>query len=60
MIKVTCKVENYDQPMKQSLIVEAHWNDDKMIVLVIDGKNYTVIASDLKAAIDNCTNTNRF
>jgi len=43
------------------LKVESHWNRDEFVVLQFeDGKKYTVIARELKAAIDNARNIVRF
>jgi hypothetical protein len=60
MIKVTSEVENYDDPRKASMKVESHWNDPRFVVLNIGGCIFTAVAADLKAAIDNATNTRRF
>jgi hypothetical protein len=40
--------------------VHNHWNDEKMVVIEIDGKQCTAVADDLKEAINNCKNTNRW
>ena len=45
---------------KNSIQVVNHWNDNDKIVLVIDDKSYTVSAHDLKTAIKNATNVNRY
>ena len=67
MIKVTNEVKIYevdggDVPaiLGKSLVVESHWNNNERVNLCINAKVYTVIASDLKAAIENATNTRRF
>jgi hypothetical protein len=60
MVKVTCQVNSYDDPAKQSLMLHNHWNDSNMVVLKIDEIEITVKAKELKAAIDNCTNTAKF
>ena len=60
MIKVSCEVQNYDNPSKQDLFVHNHWNDDRMVVLEINGERFTVSAEDLQKAIANCTNINRY
>lgn len=39
--------------------VASHWNESSKVVLVVDGKRLTVVASDLGAAIRNATNTAR-
>ncbi len=59
MIKVTSQVESYDEPRKPSIKVHSHWVDSDRVVLEIEGITVTVIARDLKAAIDNATNTAR-
>lgn len=66
MIKVMCEVTVYETddkaaPPNAALIVNSHWNDDRMVVLETpSGHRFTVVAKHLKAAIDNATNTARF
>lgn len=60
MIKVKCEVNTYDKPKKPLVLVRSHWNRNSMIVIEIGDIEVTVIAEDLKAAIDNATNTKRF
>ena len=43
-----------------ALVVESHWNMMDRVVLVVEGKKFTVIKADIIAAIDNATNTARF
>jgi hypothetical protein len=43
-----------------TLTVSSHWNNDRSVVLELDGKKITVAASDLHAAITNACNTKRF
>lgn len=38
------------------LIVEAHWNQNRLVLLEFQGKQITVDADDLKRAIQNATN----
>jgi hypothetical protein len=33
MIKVTCKIESYDNPIRPGIKIHAHWNENKMVVL---------------------------
>jgi hypothetical protein len=69
MIKVSSVVSCYEVDGKETsgmnakrpeLNVRSHWNRQEMVVLEIDGKAYTVLASDLKAAVDNATNTSKW
>ena len=60
MIDVSCKVKNYDNPAKVDLKVHNHWNQSAFVVLEINGEKYTVDANDLKRAIENCMNVNRW
>ena len=60
MIKVSNEIKTYEGGQVDKLQVNSHWNDNKMVSIVIDGKQYTVCAADLKAAIDNATNIARF
>ncbi len=57
MIKVTCTVQNYDNPAKEDLKVHSHWHQKEMVELEINGQRYTVLARDVEAAVKNCTNT---
>lgn len=59
-IEITCSVESYDDPVQPSILVQSHWNDDKMVVIEIGDEKRSIMAKDLKAAIDNATNTARF
>lgn len=66
MIKVESLVEVYEVAGKETptmnnkrpqLSVSGHWLEEKKVVLKIgDGESITVIASDLRAALDNATN----
>lgn len=52
------KPEDYPPP---KLVIESHWNCPNRVVVVLpDGKRFTVIVSDLDAAIRNATNSNRY
>ena len=44
----------------KDLLVESHWNDNKLVVLTLDDVTLTVCATDLQQAISNATNSNRF
>ncbi len=57
MIKVICKLDNYNEPKKEDLILNNHWCDNGKVEIVIKGEVYVVIASDLIKAINNYTNT---
>ena len=38
------------------LIVSEHWNRKQLVVIEIDGVKHTVVADELKRAIDNAQN----
>lgn len=63
-ISVQSDIRTYEdglEPGKVKLvIVRSHWNNDKMVELVVGTETVKVLASDLRAAIENATNTNRF
>ncbi len=40
-----------------SIRVDSHWNRNDMVVLLVDGKSYSVVAKALIAAVNNATNT---
>lgn len=57
MVKVTCQVDDYSEPAKESLKIHSHQHMSGFVEVEIDGKRYTVDGNDLKKAIDNCMNT---
>jgi len=65
LIKVNCDVTLFEIDGKDAatdnkrIQVNSHWNRPALVVLVVDGKSFTVAADDLKAAIANATNTSR-
>ena len=66
-MKTTSEIEIYETNGEESPIanyplmtVESHWNRNEMIVLKIGKKSVTVLADELKKAIDNATNIRRF
>ena len=42
------------------LTVKSHWSDDDLVVMTYGCTTITVCAGELKAAIKNATNTERF
>lgn len=55
---VEAKLRTYDESPQPEIIVKSHWNDNGIcgkVVLVIDGKEYTVHAPALERAIKSCT-----
>lgn len=57
MIKVTCQIDNYDEPRKLDVRVHSHWCDKSKVVIEYDDKRFTVMADDMIRAIENCKNT---
>ncbi|RLG18763.1 hypothetical protein DRN75_00930 [Nanoarchaeota archaeon] len=56
-IKNTATVNTYgDDSTEEEIIISSHWNRDSFVVLNIGSVKVTVVAADLKRAIDNCTN----
>lgn len=60
VVKVTCQIDTYNEPAKENIKIHNHWNRNEMVELEINNQRYTVLAKELKAAIDNCTNTAKF
>ena len=64
-MKCTNEIEIYETNGKDSpignyplMLIASHWNrKDTMVNLIIGGKEYAVLASELIASINNCTNT---
>lgn len=60
-VDVTCKITTYPDDYKEginSIEIKSHWSNRNKVILVIDGKQVTIIGSDLMTAITNCMNTN--
>lgn len=64
MIDVENKLKVYElndeECSDKNITVSSHWNSNKLINIIILGKKYTVAVSDLKAAIDNASNTAKY
>jgi hypothetical protein len=67
MIKISQQVQIYEEddreiPLGQHryMGVESHWNRNEMVILEIGKERVTVLAGDLRAALENAKNTNRF
>jgi hypothetical protein len=43
-----------------TILVESHWNWSGSVVLVVEGKRYTVSRNDIDAAVANASNVPRF
>lgn len=63
-IKVRSDVKIYEVDGEETpggeepeLGVLSHWNDRDMVVLIAEGKNVTVLAADLLAAVHNAQNS---
>ena len=56
------EINGSDVPVgkEPKLLVESHWSIKNRIVLSVGGKKITVIADDLRRAIDNATNARAF
>jgi len=61
-LEIKNKLYAVDCPVGSKPCVEInnHWNNDKIVVIVIEGKSLELSAKELKAAIDNATNTARY
>lgn len=65
MIMVSNEVKIYEigvveeRSSSKVLLVSSHWNRDCFVVLKLCDIEYTVAADDLKAAIENATNSSR-
>lgn len=64
---VTTTVEVYEVDDKKveigstkEISVISHWNYGDRVILQVEGKSVTVIAKDLKLAIENATNVRRY
>lgn len=67
MITVINEVKVYEiddkelQPVgDETLVITSHWNSKQRVNIITNGRKITVIASDLKTAIENATNINRY
>lgn len=55
-IKNTAVVQTQNDSAVPDLHVHSHWNNQKIVSIVVDDKTYHVLGEDLKRAIDNCMN----
>lgn len=58
MMKVTARLNTYDDSAADHILVESHWNRNGslgFVVLIIKGERFTVSAQYLKKAISSCT-----
>lgn len=65
-MKVTNEIKIYEvdgtdtKPIEgPTLLVESHWNNRDMVVLVVGGHKWTLVRRELDAAVANATNTGR-
>ena len=55
-IKVTNRINDYSEPPKQSIVVDAHWCYSNLVVIVTEENAYTVDGGELIKAIKNAMN----
>ena len=65
MIKVENQLKVYEADAAEScsehvLLIKSHRIFSDRVIIEVGGREYTLAAKDLKAAIDNATNTVRF
>lgn len=68
MIKVINTLRTYDKPSEipdtssypETITIESHWNNPKLVIININGNKVTVSLEDAKIALQNATNTNRY
>ena len=60
MVKVTCQIRTYGEKSTPDVKIHSHWNERDKVVLEFGDIQYTVLAKDIKAAVDNCTNTAKY
>jgi|WetSurMetagenome_2_1015567.scaffolds.fasta_scaffold01420_24 hypothetical protein len=60
MIKVACEMEPHYDTDKGNILIRSHFYNDNLIEIIIGDEKRIVKANDLKAAIDNCTNTAKY
>lgn len=60
MIKVTCELKDYSEPVKPEIRVHSHWNYNDLVELEVKGERYTVNGRDLITAVENAMKTHRF
>lgn len=52
--------DGFNEPKTKLVIVRSHWNEERMVEMTVGTETVKVLASDLIAAVNNATNTNRF
>lgn len=54
-MKVTCEISDYSSPQMPRIRIHNAWKDSGKVELEVDGKRYTVIASELISAVNRAT-----
>ena len=55
-MKVTTELRDYSNPTMPVIKIHDHWNNRNMVEIEVEGKRYTVLADEVKRAVDNATN----
>ena len=58
-VEIFANKDSHDPVHDQSLMIVSHPSDDTMIVIVINSKEYKVVAKDLQSAVTNAVNCAR-
>lgn len=53
-MKVTCKINDYSNPSKPSILIHSSWSNGEMVELEIGDERYTVDGEELISAIKRC------
>lgn len=63
-IEINQKIRVYERngkevtsPTEETIGINAHWNDDNMVILVINDQSYTVAGNDVLTAVANAMNS---
>ncbi len=54
-IKITCQLTDYSDPSKPTMKVHNHWSNPDLVELQVDDERFVVSASEIIAAVRNCT-----
>lgn len=67
MIRVECTIQVFElgvnsqeSAAQPSILVRNHWNRHDLVVLCVNGQEYTVKAEDLQVAVSNAIRTAKY
>ena len=58
-MKVMCELNDYSKPSKPRIKILSCWNDSKIVIVEINGEQFTVSGGEMIEAVKNAMNKYR-